>query len=196
LANIQIKDFKQPDTAEGLPMSPDNTKRSPSESLLAWLPPSPRALLPKLPFLAVKPLAGAPYPLQSLLLKTLLGRLFKVALTEGELAFLENKWLHIGITDAGINWYFSCDARHKVLTKQHGPSDVAIRGNLKSFALLAAQKEDPDSLFFQRDLVIEGDTDLGLSVKNLLDSLDWQTLPPEAVFVLRSGAEYMNLFAD
>jgi predicted lipid carrier protein YhbT len=28
-------------------------------------------------------------------------------------------------------------------------------------------------LFFQRRLVIEGDTELGLALKNLLDSLDW-----------------------
>jgi len=48
--------------------------------------------------------------------------------------------------------------------------------------------------FFQRRLVIEGDTDLGLNVKNLLDSLDLDHLPPELLFSLRAGAEYMSLF--
>jgi predicted lipid carrier protein YhbT len=32
----------------------------------------------------------------------------------------------------------------------------------------AHQEEDPDTLFFQRRLVIEGDTELGLQVKNLM----------------------------
>ena len=162
----------------------------------SWLPPSPRALLPKLPLLAVKPLAQAPYPLQSLLLKKVLGRLFKQALAQGELTFLHDKWLNICISDAQLNWFFSCDATNKVLTKKNGHFDVSIRGNLKSFALMAAQKEDPDTLFFQRKLIIEGDTDLGLFVKNLLDSLDWESLPPEALFLLRSGAEYMHLFSE
>jgi predicted lipid carrier protein YhbT len=144
----------------------------------------------------MQPLARAPYTLQSLFLKSLLSRLFKQALAEGELVFLQNKWLNISIIDARLNWFFSCDAQNRVVTKKSGTFDVSIRGNLKSFALLAAQKEDPDTLFFQRDLLIEGDTDLGLSVKNLLDSLDWETLPPEALFLLRSGAEYMHLFSE
>lgn len=175
-------------------MSADNTLFSKPNPPTSWLPPSPRALLPKLPLLALKPLTQAPYPLQSLLLKKVLSRLFKQTLEEGELAFLHNKWLNITIGDARLDWFFSCDAANKVLTKKNGHFDVSIRGNLKSFVLLAAQKEDPDTLFFQRDLIIEGDTDLGLQVKNLLDSLDWEALPPEALFMLRSTAEYMRLF--
>ena len=39
------------------------------------------------------------------------------------------------------------------------------------------REEDPDTLFFNRKLVIEGDTELGLVVKNLLDSVDWSSTP-------------------
>ncbi|EXJ09542.1 ubiquinone anaerobic biosynthesis accessory factor UbiT [Nitrincola nitratireducens] len=39
---------------------------------------------------------------------------------------------------------------------------------------MAKRTEDPDSLFFQRQLSIEGDTELGLGIKNLLDSLEWK----------------------
>ena len=35
------------------------------------------------------------------------------------------------------------------------------------------REEDPDTLFFNRKLHIEGDTELGLITKNLLDSVDW-----------------------
>lgn len=44
--------------------------------------------------------------------------------------------------------------------------------------MIAARKEDPDTLFFQRRLRIEGDTELGLYVKNLMDSIDLDTMPP------------------
>ena len=181
---------------EGLKVTSENIRTSKASHFASWLPPSPRSVLPKLPLLMVKPLSHTPYPVQSLLLKSVLSRLFRQALEQGELDFLRHKWLNIEIPDARINWFFSCDSRQKVLTRKDGSFDVSIRGNLKSFALLAAQKEDPDTLFFQRDLIIEGDTDLGLSVKNLLDSLDWDSLPPEVLFLLRSGAEYMALFSE
>jgi predicted lipid carrier protein YhbT len=45
------------------------------------------------------------------------------------------------------------------------------------------RKEDPDTLFFSRRLLMEGDTELGLLVKNTLDAmelppLDWRLLMP------------------
>jgi predicted lipid carrier protein YhbT len=40
-----------------------------------------------------------------------------------------------------------------------------------------SRQEDPDTLFFQRRLTIEGDTELGLEVKNILDALDHENLP-------------------
>ena len=42
---------------------------------------------------------------------------------------------------------------------------------------LALRREDPDTLFFKRRLVMTGDTDLGLVVKNALDAIDWSRLP-------------------
>ena len=51
--------------------------------------------------------------------------------------------------------------------------DVTIRARLADYARLALRREDPDTLFFSRQLVIEGDTELGLVVKNALDSADW-----------------------
>jgi predicted lipid carrier protein YhbT len=37
---------------------------------------------------------------------------------------------------------------------------------------LAKRQEDPDTLFFNRRLSMEGDTELGLIVKNALDALE------------------------
>jgi hypothetical protein len=52
-------------------------------------------------------------------------------------------------------------------------------GRLKatsSSPLAATRKEDPDSLFFNRRLSLEGDTELGLVVKNTLDALELPVL--------------------
>ena len=52
-----------------------------------------------------------------------------------------------------------------------GRPDVTIRASLADYAALALRREDPDTLFFTRRLVIEGDTALGLELKNALDAL-------------------------
>ncbi len=66
-----------------------------------------------------------------------------------------------------------------------GCADVVIRARLADFVRLALRRDDPDTLFFSRRLVIEGDTELGLSVKNALDSLDWDRLPAPLARLLR-----------
>ncbi|PJC12345.1 MAG: sterol-binding protein, partial [Comamonadaceae bacterium CG_4_9_14_0_8_um_filter_60_18] len=38
--------------------------------------------------------------------------------------------------------------------------------------LLARRQEDPDTLFFNRRLAMEGDTELGLLVKNTIDAIE------------------------
>jgi O2-independent ubiquinone biosynthesis accessory factor UbiT len=51
-----------------------------------------------------------------------------------------------------------------------GAADVTVRAGLGDYVALAVRRADPDSLFFARRLVIEGDTALGLAIKNALDS--------------------------
>jgi len=72
-----------------------------------------------------------------------------------------------------------------------GRQQITISGNLDDFWQLATGKEDPDTLFFQRRLSIEGDTETGVHIKNLLDALeyDWDAhfdsvlLPPLSAVV-------------
>ena len=44
------------------------------------------------------------------------------------------------------------------------------------FVLLARRQEDPDTLFFSRRLAMEGDTELGLLVKNTIDAIELPVL--------------------
>lgn len=50
--------------------------------------------------------------------------------------------------------------------------DLRINGAVFDYMLLASRREDTDTLFFRRQLRMEGDTEPGLYVKNFLDGLD------------------------
>lgn len=63
--------------------------------------------------------------------------------------------------------------------------DVTIAATLADFVALARREEDPDTLFFARRLSIEGDTELGLTLKNLLDGIDWDAIVARAPLVLK-----------
>jgi len=155
---------------------------------------SPREALKELPDIAIKPMSYMPFVLQKVALSKLLIKVFAEHLAEGDMDFLQGYWLKIDVSDTGISLQFSCGPRREVWVRKHGKADACIRGTMKSFLYLAARKEDPDTLFFQRNLVVEGDTNLGLEVKNLMDSLDLEQLPPELTFGIRCCAEYIEAF--
>lgn len=125
-----------------------------------------------------------------------LQQVFKESLESGECEFLRNRWLLVKINDLDLSWYFSLGPNDSILLQPSGRHDVSISGNLNEFILLAARKEDPDTLFFQRRLLIEGDTELGLEVKNLIDALDTNELSNELRFLLSSAGEYVSIFAS
>ena len=54
--------------------------------------------------------------------------------------------------------------------------DLHFTAPLSAFLQMVSRQEDPDTLFFNRSLSIEGDTELGLRVKYMLDALEWPRL--------------------
>ncbi len=76
----------------------------------------------------------------------------------------------IEVRDLGLRLRFTVAARG--FAPDSGPPELTVRASARDFLLLAMRREDPDTLFFSRRLVSEGDTELGLIVKNLLDALD------------------------
>lgn len=95
-----------------------------------------------------------------------------------ELSALEGKLFRVRVLDTGgeANYSFSGGLFRPVLRPQHEP-DLAFAANLSAFLQLLARQEDPDTLFFNRELEITGDTELGLIVKNMLDAVEWPTPP-------------------
>ncbi|MDO6822794.1 SCP2 domain-containing protein [Marinobacter sp. 1_MG-2023] len=122
------------------------------------------------------PLLGAidravPMPVKQLVAEEPLNRIFATAIAEGEFDDFEGRRIRLEVNGGqpGITFGFWA-GRLRVL---EGAGEATIRGSLSAFKTLAERRQDPDQLFFQRRLVIEGDTELGLGLKNLLDSLDW-----------------------
>ena len=95
-------------------------------------------------------------------------------LPDDSLALLEGKNVLIDVLDTGgrAAFTFRDGLFRPVFTAPETP-DLAFRANLSAFLQLAARQEDPDTLFFNRTLSIEGDTELGLIVKNMLDAMEW-----------------------
>lgn len=129
-----------------------------------------------------------PFAIQKQVLETAVARLFAAPLAEGAFDLLEGRWLRLEISDLGLAWNITRTPGGLQLVRGE-KADVCIRGQWREFLLLASRQEDPDTLFFRRRLVIEGDTDLGLAVKNLLDSLDPDELPAWLWQLLRSLGE-------
>jgi len=91
---------------------------------------------------------------------------------EDRLKDLEGKSLCIQVTDIPFTLGFTII--NSRLHRSHSDHwDSRISGELADFWLLASRAEDPDTLFFNRRLNIEGNTEVSLTIKNLLDALDF-----------------------
>jgi predicted lipid carrier protein YhbT len=119
-----------------------------------------------------------PYAAQKPVLHLALNQAFREPLQEGELEFLGGKRIRIRITDINVDWLIEAVPGGFDPVEREGKEHVSISGELLDFVLLATRQVDHDTLFFQRRIRIEGDTELGLGVKNTMDSMDWDDLPP------------------
>lgn len=84
---------------------------------------------------------------------------------------LEGKRFRVCALDVPIELTFEVSARKVVRTAQ--PADVTFRARLCDFIALAKREQDADTLFFQRHLSVEGATETGLHLKNLLDGWEY-----------------------
>jgi len=95
-----------------------------------------------------------------------------------DLLALEGKHFRVSVHDTGGVADFSYrDGLFRPLFRVAGEPDLAFAAHLSAYLQLLSRQEDPDTLFFNRELEITGDTELGLLVKNLLDAVEWPKLP-------------------
>jgi predicted lipid carrier protein YhbT len=97
---------------------------------------------------------------------------------------LTGKLIRLHITDAGITLTFRITPRGFAPSGAANP-DLTLAAAAEDFLALSLRREDPDTLFFSRRLVMEGDTELGLLVKNTLDAFEFKPALPAPREVLR-----------
>lgn len=88
---------------------------------------------------------------------------------------LHGKQFCVVIKDLQLALNFSVTEKGLRADKAAQP-DVVFTATFMDLIRLALRLEDPDALFFNRRLLIEGNTDIGLRVKNMLDGVEFETL--------------------
>ena len=139
--------------------------------------------------LLASPLRWLPARLHGEGLALMLNRLFAEALEADELAFLDGRVLALRVSDLGIEYRLRLQGRRFLAAPGEGAEDLRFTGDTRTFLALATRREDPDTLFFQRRLRVEGDTEAGLALKNFLDALGDPPLPAPARRLLALLAE-------
>ena len=125
--------------------------------------------LPRIPWV-VAALAGRlpPYP-PAAFLAAALNLYARDLFAPDEAQRVAGKVIAVRVRDAGLALLLRIRWRHFEACDARTAADATISADARDFVLLALRSIDPDTLFFDRRLMIEGDTDLGLIVKNALD---------------------------
>lgn len=162
-------------------LSPAMSSSTPSTSSL-WL-----RLLPP-PVRLAPVLRRVPVAWQARALEAVIQRVLMAPIAEGALDLLATRRIGIEVSDLGLCWVLALrDGRMQVCAANE-TAEATVRGTATDLLLLASRREDADTLFFQRRLILTGDTELGLTARNLLDQLPWQQIPLGLRIALHRGA--------
>jgi predicted lipid carrier protein YhbT len=118
-----------------------------------------------------------PMSIQAEALSIVVNRMLRGQPLRTRLGELHGRTVCVCISDIPWQMDFRIRDRHIRAVQEGVIPDVTISGELQDFMELLGGRADPDALFFQRRLNMEGDTEVGVHIKNLLDSLeyDWDT---------------------
>ena len=86
-------------------------------------------------------------------------------------AALSGHAVQIAVTDLGLVLALQLDARGFRLAPARAPIALRVAAAAPVYWRLLRGQADADRLFFERALVMEGDTELGLILKNTLDAI-------------------------
>ena len=90
----------------------------------------------------------------------------------GDLDFLQGRSVNLRVRDAAISCRLTLSGSGFKIHDDERQCDLSIQAALYDFLTLVSRQVDPDTLVFQRRLVVGGDTELGLALKNYLDGMD------------------------
>ena len=101
---------------------------------------------------------------------------------------MHGRRLAIEVTDLRLRWVLELQQGRLRVTDAE--AEASVRGSVTDLLLLAGRLEDADTLFFQRRLVLTGDTELGLTARNMLERLPWESIPLGLRIALNRGAAF------
>jgi O2-independent ubiquinone biosynthesis accessory factor UbiT len=89
---------------------------------------------------------------------------------------LSNRPVEVVVSDLGLRLSLLLTERGFRLAPARQPPALRIAAGVPAYWRLLRGSDDADRLFFERALVMEGDTEMGLVLKNTLDAIGplWQ----------------------
>ena len=120
--------------------------------------------------------------------------MFRPELGEGELDFLDGHVMRIGVDDVHLEFRLTVEGDRIKAAPDGAATDLSIDGTAFNFLLLATRREDPDTLFFNRRLRLGGSTELGLHVKNFLDSVELEDRLGPLLKVMNGATDLLGRF--
>lgn len=120
----------------------------------------------------------------------LLNHLFKEEIISGDLDFISEKVIEIKVKDIDLSLFLTLKSGRLQSLKSPREYDVQLSADGDALLLLIYGKVDPDTLFFNRKLMVKGNTELGLHLKNFLDTIEVNQKLPKALYLI--GERFSN----
>jgi predicted lipid carrier protein YhbT len=115
--------------------------------------------------------ARLPVQPPSMLLAAALNRTLRPRLPADAAALLSDRVVEIEVQDLGVRCRLVLSRGRFHAAGAGGPVTLRIAAPAASYLRLLKGEDDADRLFFERALVMEGDTEYGLVLKNTLDAI-------------------------
>lgn len=107
----------------------------------------------------------------SFVLARVLDRVLLPRLPADVRATLGDRTVEVSISDLGVRVRLQLAPGGFRVAPSHSETALRIVAPAKSYLRLLRGEDDADRLFFERALVMEGDTEMGLVLKNTLDAI-------------------------
>ena len=112
-----------------------------------------------------------PVPPPSFVLARVLDRVLLPKLPADARAALGNRTVEVAISDLGLRVRLQLATGGFRVAPSRSETALRIVAPVASYLRLLRGEDDADRLFFERALVMEGDTEMGLVLKNTLDAI-------------------------
>jgi Putative lipid carrier protein len=133
--------------------------------------------IPALPVAVRELIAKLPQFPPSAALGLVLNVMLREVLNSSALDTARNKSIRVEVTDLGLALAFRLHDQGIAASGGSAP-DVTIAADSTAYWALVNGSEDADTLFFSRRLLMSGDTEFALLIRNTLDAMDRRALRP------------------